>query len=150
MTAVGDSIVAKQIEHVIQNSHLYGWEFEEVGDYRFGITLTANDGDRYQVEVDYEGFPGQPPAFHWRDKATGELDQLASSPNQYDFFIKHGNIPVICAPWNRLASQVGPHNEWRLADWQSNERTGGTKTLSAMLLRIEVELKSDKYQGRQQ
>ena len=150
MTTVGDSIVAKQIEQVMENSHLYGWEFEVVGDYQFRITLTANDGDWYQIEVNYEGFPGQPPAFHWRDKATGELDRPDASPNQYDFFIRHNDVPVICAPWNRLASEVGPHSEWSLAGWQSNERTGETKTLSAMLLRIAVELKSEKYQGRQQ
>ena len=148
MPTVGDGIVAKQIEDVEANSHLCGWEFENVGDYRFRITLAANDGDTYQIEVDFEGFPGQPPAFHWRDKETGELDQLASSPRPYNYFHGSGKI---CAPWNRLASgEDGPHKEWVLADWLSNQYTKGTTTLSAMILRIQTELKSDLYQGRRQ
>ena len=146
MPTVSDAIVAKQIEDVISNSHLNGWEFEIVGDCRFRVSLTAKGGDSYQVEVDYKGFPGLPPAFHWRDKETGELDQLASSPKQYNYFHESGRI---CAPWNRLASgEGGPHQEWVLADWQSNKYTKGTTTLSAMILRIQAELMSDNYLGR--
>ena len=148
MPTVSDGIVAKQIENVEANSHLYGWEFAKVDDYRFRIILAANVGDTYQLEVDYEGLPGQPPAFHWRDKETGKLDQLASSPRPYNYFHKSGKI---CAPWNRLASGGdGPHKEWVLADWQTNQYTKGTTTLSAMILRIQTELKSDEYNGRRQ
>ena len=148
MPTVSDGIVAKQIEDVEANSHLYRWEFARVGGYRFRITLAANDGDTYQVEVDYEGFPGQPPAFHWRDEDTGKLDQPASSPAPYNYFHDSGKI---CAPWNRLASsEDGPHKEWVLADWQSNPYTMGTTTLSAMVLRIHTELMRDRYKGRRQ
>lgn len=148
MTAVRDGIVAKQVQDVIANSHLYGWEFESVGDHQFRIALATQNGDAYQIEVNYEGFPGLPPAFHWRDMRTGELDQLISSPNPYNYFHGSGKI---CAPWNRLASgEGGPHQEWELAAWQSNPYTKGTTTLSAMILRIHIELKSDNYQGRQQ
>ena len=49
MPTVSDGIVAKQIEDVEANSHLCGWEFAKVGDYRFRITLAANDGDTYQI-----------------------------------------------------------------------------------------------------
>ena len=57
MPTVSDGIVAKQIEDVEANSHLCGWEFAKVSAYRFRITLAANDGDTYQIEVDYEGIP---------------------------------------------------------------------------------------------
>ena len=146
MSSVGDGIVAKQIQDVMANSHLYGWEFESVSEHRFRVTLAANNGDAYQIEVDYEGFPGLPPAFHWRDIQTGELDEPASTPNQYNYFHGSGKI---CAPWNRLASgEGGPHQEWQLANWQSNPYTKGTTTLSAMILRIHTELKSSSYKGR--
>ena len=148
MPTVSDGIVAPQVEDVIANSHLYGWEFEQVDNHRFRVTLTAITGDDYQVEVDYTAFPGLPPAFHWRNKETGELDQLASSPNSYNYFHSSGRI---CAPWNRLASEEGgPHLEWVFAEWQSNPYTKGTTTLSAMILRIQTELRSESYCGRQQ
>ena len=148
MAAVGDSIVAKQLQDVRELSPYYGWEFESVGDHRFRIALAAKNGDTYQIEVNYEGFPGQPPAFHWRDMQTGKLDQLISSPNPYNYFHGSGKI---CAPWNRLASgEGGPHQEWELASWQSNPYTKNTTTLAAMILRIQTELQSDKYQGHQQ
>ena len=146
MPTVGDGIVTKQIRAVMENSHLYGWEFDSVGDHRFRVTLAANNGDAYQIEVDHEGFPGLPPAFHWRDPETGELDQSASSPTPYNYFHGSGKI---CAPWNRLASgEGGPHPEWEQAGWQSNPYTKGTTTLSAMILRIQTELKGSNYQGR--
>ena len=148
MPTVGDAIVAKQIEDVKANSHLYRWEFARVGEYRFRVTLAANNGDAYQLEVDYQGFPGQPPAFHWRDPGTGKLDQLAASPTPYNYFHGSGKI---CAPWNRLASSGdGPHKEWVLANWQSNPYTKKTTTLSAMILRIQTELMREDYQGRRQ
>ena len=148
MATVGGMVVEAQVAAVADNARLCGWQFERVGDWCFRIVLTARNGDVYQLEVECEGFPTQPAAFHWRNRDTGALDQLADTPRPYDFFHSSGRI---CAPWNRLASEPdGPHPRWVRANWQQEKQTRGTITLSAMVLRLHHELRSTRYRGRRQ
>ena len=147
MVAVSDVIVEPQIEAVVEIAQCHGWLFERVGPRCFRISLSARGGDIYQLEVDCDRFPMLPPAFHWRNPSTGELDQPADAPIPYNFFHGSGRI---CAPWNRLASTAGgPHPEWNVSGWQEQLETGGTRTLAAMMLRIHRELRSKDYQGHQ-
>ena len=146
--AVDDLIVDSQIEHVVEIAQCHGWPFERVGPRRFRISLTAQNGDVYQLEVRCDEFPVQPAAFHWRNPSTGELDQPADAPRPYGFF--HGSNRI-CAPWNQLASmQGGPHTEWVRSRWKEQPETGGTTTLAAMVLRIHHELRSERSKGRNQ
>ena len=43
------------------------WHFDQIAPRRFWVTFCARNGDVYQIEVDYEDYPSQPPAFHWRN-----------------------------------------------------------------------------------
>ena len=148
MATVGRMIVEAELSAVEDNAELHGWQLERVGQWRFRASLTANNGDVYQLEVECEGFPVDPAAFHWRNQETGALDQLADTPQPYGFFHKSGKI---CAPWNRLASEPdGPHPKWVRANWQQEDQTKGTITLAAMVLRIHHELSSERYRGRRQ
>lgn len=143
---VDDLVVDSQIADVEEIGEVHGWRFERVGPRCFRVCLTARTGDVYQLEVECDGFPVLPAAFHWRNPETGRLDELADSPRQYNFFHSLG---MICAPWNRLAStEGGPHPEWKQTSWQHNEWTRGTVTLAGMLLRIHHELRSPQYWGR--
>ena len=135
-----------EIEEVTQFCSLLNCVFERVGERVFRVNLAARNGDRYQLEVECEGYPVEPAAFHWRNSQTGHLDAKADGPAPFDFFHGTGKI---CAPWNRLASLAGgPHQEWQHVGWQRNPRTGGTTSLVAMILRIHTELKKSAYQGR--
>ena len=147
MTAtVDDLIVDPQISAVEEICGVHGLRFERVGPRCFRVCLTARTGDVYQLEVECEGFPVLAAAFHWRNRETGRLDELADSPRPYNYFHESGRI---CAPWNRLASAAGgPHTEWQQTGWQHNPSTGGTDTLAAMVLRIHYELRSPQYRGR--
>ena len=146
MVTVEDLAVEREIAAVEENSQLHGWPFERVGARCFRVSLCARNGDVYQIEVECDGFPVQPSAFHWRNQETGQLDQLADSPAPYEFFFPTGRI---CAPWNRLASTPGgPHTDWVQANWQQQDETKGTVTLAAMMLRIHFELRRGRYQGR--
>ena len=152
MATVEDLVVERQIEAVSENAHLHGWPFERVGPRCFRVTLTTHNGDTYQVEVECDGFPVRPAAFHWRNQETGQLDALADSPEPYNtgdnFFFPTGRI---CAPWNRLASTVGgPHREWDQSNWMRQAETKGTVTLAAMVTRLHHELRSRRYRGRRQ
>ena len=150
MATVEDLAVEREIEAVRQNAEMHGWPFEVVGPRRFRVTLTAHNGDTYQIEVECEGFPVQPAAFHWRNQETGQLDALADAPEPYgtgdNFFFPTGQI---CAPWNRLASsEGGPHREWDQANWMQQAETKSTVTLAAMVTRLHHELRSERYRGR--
>ena len=144
---VDDLIVDSQIADVEEIGAIHGWQIERVGPRCFRVCLTARTGDLYQLEVECEGFPTMP-AFHWRNRTTGRLDERADSPHPYNYFHDSGRI---CAPWNRLASTAGgPHMEWEQTGWQHNPSTMGTVTLAAMVLRIHHELRSQQYAGRRQ
>lgn len=148
MATVGDLAVESQVAAVEANARLHGWEFERIGPRYFRVSLTARNGDIYQLEVECQGFPAEPAAFHWRNTITGALDQLVDTPQPYDFFHDSGKI---CAPWNRLASEPdGPHPRWVRANWLQEQQTKGTTTLAAMVLRIHFELRSERYRGRRQ
>ena len=146
MERVEDLIVESEISAVDENARLHGWAFERVGPRCFRVTLIARNGDEFQVEVECDGYPVRPAAFHWRNRKTGQLDDEADAPAPYSFFSYTGQI---CAPWNRLASiDNGPHPEWVQANWRQQAETRGTVTLAAMVSRIGHELQSGLYSGR--
>lgn len=146
MATVEDLVINQGIAEVEENARLHGWAFNHVSPRCFRVSLTAKNGDTFQVEVDCDQFPDIPPAIHWRNQDTGALDELAGSPSPYNYFHKFGRI---CAPWNRLAStDGGPHQDWRWANWKRQPETKATLTLAAMILRIHHELRSDNYRGR--
>ena len=150
MGTVEDLAVEREIEAVRENAQLHGWPFERVGSRCFRVTLRARSGDMFQIEVECDGFPAQPAAFHWRNQEAGQLDALADAPEPYNeghnFFYPTGRI---CAPWNRLAStEGGPHQEWAQSNWMQQAETKGTVTLAAMVSRLHHELRSQRYRGR--
>ena len=152
MATVEDLVIEREIEAVRKNAQLHGLPFEWIGARCFRVTLTARNGDVYQIEVECDGFPSQPAAFHWRNQETGQLDVLADAPEPYqsgdNFFYPTGQI---CAPWNRLASTPdGPHPNWVQSNWMQQAETRGTVTLAAMVSRLHYELRSQRYRGRQQ
>ena len=114
----------------------------------FILGLKARDGLEYWLLVDCSDYPVLPPAWHWYTTAK-LLDQRADAPKGSGFFHSCGRI---CASWNRLAYKkvdpAGPHGDWELTGWKANPKTGGCTTLSAMALRIDVELNGARYQGR--
>lgn len=148
MATVEDLAIEREIEAVQKNAKLHGLAFERVGACCFRVALGARNGDAYQIEVECDGFPGQPAAFHWRNQETGQLDGLSDSPEPYNFFYPTGQI---CAPWNRLASaEGGPHPDWVRSNWMQQAETRGTVTLAAMVSRLHYELRSPEYRGRRQ
>ena len=146
MATVEDLAIEREIAVVEENARLHGWAFDRVGPRCFRVSLTSKSEDTFQLEVECDQFPDIPPAIHWRNQNSGALDELADSPNPYNYFHDSGRI---CAPWNRLAStEGGPHLEWKRANWRQQPETKATVSLAAMILRIHHELRSDNYKGR--
>lgn len=148
MQTVTELVVGEEREALAQNALLLDWRIGSISLLTFSVGLTARDGSVFSVLCDCEGYKLSPPAWHWYDPATGGRDP-ALAPRHFGFFHKNG---VICAPWNRLAYKSvdsrGPHEDWSLATWLTNEKTGECKTLSAMVLRIHRELSSGEFRGR--
>lgn len=146
MATIEDLVVEPDVAAVEEIAQLHGWLFERVAARCFRVSLSARNGDMYQIEVEFDGYPAMPAAFHWRNQQTGQLDELADTPAPFSFFHSTGRI---CAPWNRLASTPGgPHTNWVQTNWQQQSETRGTVRLAAMVLRIHFELRSQRYRGR--
>lgn len=150
MTTVAELALEEQIQHLADTANQRGWRFTKFDDNRFTLGMQARDESWYWLRVECDRFLEQPPAFHWFNPETNKLDQRADTPSGGGFF--HDDSGRICAPWNRLAyKQVddrGPHADWALANWRTNEKTRGATTLCAMVLRIYIELQGPQYKGR--
>ena len=149
MPRADELAVDAELDTVRELARYKGWELERVTSTTFRLTMVAKDGSHIQLQVDCDGYPAQPPAWHFRNPATGALDERPDIPVGGTYF--HGS-GFSCAPWNRLAyAQVnprGPHGDWDLGNWKANPYTFGDKTLAAMALRIHHEL-TRSYTGRQ-
>lgn len=141
-------LVKAELEALKENAALMGWSLKQVDDLTFVIGLPAKDGVDYHLRVRCDGYPAMPPAWHWFNPETGDIDGRGDTPKGGNFLHSHG---VICAPWNRLAYTTvdsrGPHSDWQIGAWQQNPYTKACLTLSAMALRVAYELTKN-YEGR--
>jgi len=149
MASAEDLIVHSEVADLRQVAQHRGWELEERNSCCLLLGLPARDQTFFYLLVDYTAYRGQPPAWHWSDESAQRLDDQRYTPEGNGFLHQSGRI---CAPWNRLAYKSvdsgGPHTDWTLANWATNARTGACTTLSAMALRIYVELNGPRYSGR--
>lgn len=145
MATAGELVFEEQFHHLRENAGSRDWSLERA----FILGLKARDGSQYWQLVDCSDYPAVPPAWHWYNPSSGALDQPADTPKGNGFLHSSGRV---CAPWNRLAYKsidpLGPHDDWDLANWMTNPNTGKCTTLSAMALRIQVEMSSEHYHGR--
>jgi hypothetical protein len=149
MTTATGLIYTEQLDDLRKIAMSRKWDFIELEDVRFILGLPARDNSRLALFVECDRFPVVPPAWHWYNAETKAMDQPGDTPTGGNFF--HGS-GCICAPWNRLAysseAAKGPHSDWMLANWMTNPNTRQCTTLSAMALRLYVELQSERYRGR--
>ena len=141
--------MAEEIKPLEEVAARKGWNVERLDKTRFILSLPARDNTEFYLLCDCDRYPAMPPAWHWYNCKTEEIDQPKDTPKAGGFFHNSG---VICAPWNRLAYKSedprGPHPDWTIGNWRANPKTGECKTLAAMALRISVELKGQNFKGR--
>lgn len=150
MPTAGDIVYANELEGLEAVAAARVWPLRRFTDRSFLLGLSARDGLWWHLLVDCEGYKAVPAAWHWSSSDGSERDTLKVTPQGSGGYF-HGSRRI-CAPWNRLSYKSvdpeGPHGDWHLANWISNPKTGLCRTLSAMALRMYVELNSDRYQGR--
>lgn len=141
-------LVATELEALRENGDLMGWSLKHLDDLTFLLMLPAKDGTRLHLRVSCDGYSAMPPAWHWYNPSTDAVDAKSDTPRGGTFLHSAG---VVCAPWNRLAYTTvdarGPHSDWDIGVWHQNPLTGACHSLSAMALRIALELMKS-YDGR--
>jgi hypothetical protein len=149
MTTVLEIVLQEQVLRLREIAENRGWFFELKSNDSFVIGFPARDRSMFWLRVDCDGFPGLPPAWHWYNVQTQQIDQPTDTAIGQGFLHGSGRI---CAPWNRLAYKnvdpAGPHSDWTLANWMTNPYTRECRTLAAMALRVFVELQSERFQTR--
>lgn len=150
MPTVADLVFEQEFSDLRQVAESRGWGLTRIDGPGFILVLPAYDESTFALRVVCDSYPRLPPVWRWYNPRTLESDQPSDTPTGGSGYF-HGS-GRICAPWNRTAYKQedpkGPHSDWKLANWMSNPLTGECKTLSAMALRIVVELGSMRYQGR--
>lgn len=149
MPTATEIILEEEGTHLREIAFSRGWPLQEIDSTKYVVSLPAKDSTWFHLLIDCERYKEQPPAFNWYNSTTRQMNQNPDTPKGNGYLHSSG---VVCAPWNRLAYKQcdprGPHGDWQLASWITNPYTGQATTLSAMVLRISVELMSQRYQGR--
>ena len=143
-------VFEEQFGHLVEVAKHRNWELTQMGEFGFVLVLPARDESSFGLNVSCEGFSTKPPTWYWCNPETYELDRPSDMPRGSGGYLHPSGR--ICAPWNRIAyKQIdpqGPHSDWELVNWMTNPKTSGHTTLLAMVLRLSVELMSERYQGR--
>jgi hypothetical protein len=150
VATAGDIVYAGELEALMSIAAARGWPLRTFSARSFLLGLQARDDRWWYLLVDCESYKATPAAWHWSTPEGTDLDSAKVTPKGKGGYF-HGS-GKICAPWNRLSYKVvdpaAPHGDWQLANWISNPKNGGCRTLSAMALRMHVELSSERYQER--
>jgi hypothetical protein len=121
-------------------------------------TMYSHSGDLFIVEIRCDDYKEMPPFFEFIDPDTGQRGTRHAYPKANDSFF-HDSGPCICAPFNRKAYksvvQSGPHEDWKLGDWQTSNANGvqwgNYSKLGDMLGLIYTRVsRPDLYSGRMQ
>lgn len=149
MATAAELIVEEELKDLEEVAAARNWSFErgEIST-QFVLGIPAKDGVMIWLLVNCAEYKVLPPAWHWFDYVKKESDTPGATPSGTGFIHSAG---IICAPWNRLAYKRidgrGPHDDWTIGDWTKNPHTGACTTLTAMAIRIDTELQSDRYHG---
>lgn len=151
MPTAGDLLYASEVDVLTSVAAARDWPLRTLSARSFLLGLQARDERWWYLLVDCEEYKATPPAWHYSTPEGTDLDSAKVTPKGKGGYF-HGS-GRICAPWNRLSYKVidaaAPHGDWELANWLSNPKTGGCRTLLAMALRMHVEFNSVRYLGRQ-
>jgi hypothetical protein len=113
------------------------------------LTATTNHPvDRSELVLvgEFAGYRAVPPAWRFIDLATGQSTPHAfPAPGPSPAGSIFHSMPVLCAPWNRLAyaETGGPHGDWgTAAGWLNVHNTTQASTVADMLATIDAHLRS--------
>jgi hypothetical protein len=97
---------------------------------RFYVTFHNLDEERFFAEFDCRDYPLFPPTIEFLDATRHSRGTRALYPSCF-----HA-MPCVCTRYSRKAyvEQGGPHNDWRLKDWQLPTQNGIAIDTLAMIV----------------
>ncbi|MCH8902485.1 MAG: hypothetical protein IIA45_01015 [Bacteroidetes bacterium] len=133
---------------------LYNWIISPIDETNLVFTVdmaSPVDFEKYRFDVGFDNYNEWPVTIDFLDLKTGEKGLKSSYPSSK----KHGQFfhpkPCICHPScrNAYGSYTNLHNEWDMAGWKENPKTGSLKSLEAIFLAIYYRINnSEIYGGR--
>lgn len=114
------------------------------GSPRITVHFHNRYGDLFPAELEFSGYPDLPPTIEFVEIATGERGLRRLYPDCF-----HAT-PCVCARYNRKAygDRGGPHNEWRLKDWQDATSGASARTDGVIMIISDMHAKISKTSGR--
>ncbi|MDB4914947.1 MAG: hypothetical protein JWM95_2591 [Gemmatimonadetes bacterium] len=96
----------------------------------FYLTFSNRDDIEFVAEFDCRDYPLNPPMIEFVDAAHTRR----ATPNLYPSCFHP--LPCVCARYNRKAYKTlgGPHDDWRLIDWQLPTQAGPKIDSLAMIV----------------
>ena len=107
-------------------------------DLGFVVTFRNAQGERFYVECNCREFPLHPPTIEFVNADRTERGSARLYPNGFH------NMPCVCMRYNRKAYQErgGPHQDWRLIDWQLPTSQGvGIDSLGLILSDLHAKIR---------
>ena len=106
---------------------------------RFVVTFKNAQGERFCAEFDCRDFPLAPPTIEFVSSDQAERGSARLYPSGF-----HA-MPCVCMRYNRKAYQErgGPHQDWRLIDWQLPTAQGvGINSLALIFSDLHAKIRS--------
>ena len=151
MATVTERVFQEQFGHLRQVAESRGWDLKRIDGPGFILVLPARDESHFALRVICDKFPSLPPIWNCYNTETRQANQLVDIPQgSGGYFHGSGIVSVLLgteSAYLQEDSQV-PHSNWKLENWVTNSHTGQCTTLTAMALRMAVELASERYTGR--
>ncbi len=127
MLAAGSEVVPLDVTQAVMDGESaaiaawadrHQWSIDSASDGSALIARASHPvtGNHVDFHADLTGYPAVPPAWTCQDEAGASGSRAYPAPGTTPAItgsIFH-TLPVICAPWNRLAYVVhnGPHSDW--------------------------------------
>lgn len=146
------AIVQRELEACKEDSILYHWEISPIDEANQQFTVKMKspiDKQEYVIEIKFDNYKETPLNIEFIEPTTGQRGTKNAYPSSRgrtgSFF--HPNA-IVCHPASRKAYGT-LHNDWNLAGWQSNEKTGSLTTIAAILDAIYYRISNEEeYGGR--
>lgn len=134
-----------------------GWLISDANESNLSFTVNMTspiDNETYILSVIFSDYPELPLILDFIDPTTDELGSRNAFPNSDDSFFHKRNPPFICSPCSRKAytdfkGVKGPHSDWKMIGWRTNQKTGGLVDVVRILQTIYSRISNEKkYNGR--
>lgn len=145
-------VARKELQDCINDAKRWKWEISSIDENTQSFIIKMRspiDSEEYIIEIQFDNYKELPLLIEFIDPSTQEKGTKNAYPSDGSLF---HNFPCICNPCSRKAyNEVygGPHQDWKMNNWQQNPKVGSLKEIRAILRAIYFRISNkDIYKGR--